>query len=86
MSKTSSNTPDQWVLVLFAHPAIQRSKINRILAEEIRNLPGVMIDMKREQEFLLGHDGVGFQHPLYGYSTPAILKEWMGIVAIRLTK
>ncbi len=91
MSKTKSNTPGQRILVLFAHPAIQRSKTNRILADEIRNLPGVtfrdlyeeypdlMIDMKREQEFLVNHDVVVFQHPFYWYSTPAILKEWMDI-------
>jgi glutathione-regulated potassium-efflux system ancillary protein KefG len=80
------------ILVLFAHPAIRRSRVNRRLLEAIRDLDGVTvndlyeaypdldIDIAREQELLVEHDVVVFQHPFYWYSTPAILKEWQDLV------
>jgi glutathione-regulated potassium-efflux system ancillary protein KefG len=80
------------VLVLFAHPAQEKSRVNRILVEGIRDLPGVMvhdlyeqypeldIDVPREQALLLGHDVIVLQHPFFWYSTPAILKEWQDLV------
>ena len=80
------------VLVLFAHPAVRRSRVNRRLVEAIRDLDGVTvndlyeeypdldIDVAREQELLLRHDVVVFQHPFFWYSTPAILKEWQDLV------
>jgi glutathione-regulated potassium-efflux system ancillary protein KefG len=80
------------ILVLFAHPAIHKSRINRVLADAIRDLPGVTfhdlydaypdfhIDVHREQELLLDHDVVVFHHPFFWYSTPAILKEWQDLV------
>ena len=82
----------QAVLVLFAHPALRRSRVNRRLVEAARNLDGVVvndlyqeypdfdIDVAREQRLLLDHDLVIFQHPFYWYSTPAILKEWQDLV------
>ena len=42
--------------------------------------PDFQIDIDREQQRLLEHDVVVFQHPLYWYSTPAILKEWQDLV------
>ncbi len=80
------------VLVLFAHPSLDRSEANRPLAEATRDLPGVTlvdlyaeyptfdIDVDREQARLLSHEVVCFMHPLYWYSTPAILKEWQDLV------
>jgi glutathione-regulated potassium-efflux system ancillary protein KefG len=80
------------ILVLFAHPAIQKSRVNRVLAEEVRDLPGVTfhdlyeaypdfhIDVSREQDLLETHDIVVFMHPFFWYSTPAILKEWQDLV------
>ena len=80
------------VLVLFAHPAIRKSRVNRRLVEAVRDLEGVTvndlyeeypdlnIDVAREQELLGTHDVVVFQHPFYWYSTPAILKEWQDLV------
>lgn len=80
------------VLVLFAHPAIRKSRVNRRLVEAVRDLEGVTvndlyeeypdlnIDVAREQELLGNHDVVVFQHPFYWYSTPAILKEWQDLV------
>lgn len=42
--------------------------------------PRMNIDVDREQQRLLEHDIIIFMHPLYWYSTPAILKEWQDLV------
>lgn len=80
------------VLVLFAHPSQELSEVNRPMAEAVRDLDGItlvdlyadyadfQIDIDREQDRLLQHDVIVFQHPLYWYSTPAILKEWQDLV------
>ena len=75
------------VLVLFAHPAIRKSRVNRRLVEAARGIDGVTvndlyeaypdldIDVPREQQLLSDHDVVVMQHPFYWYSTPSSLKE-----------
>ena len=80
------------ILILFAHPVLERSRVNRRLLAAVRDLAGVTvhdlyeayptlyIDAKREQRLLIDHDVVVFQHPFYWYSTPAILKEWQDLV------
>jgi putative NADPH-quinone reductase len=80
------------ILVLFAHPRTDRSEVNVVLAEAARRIEGVTfidlyaeyptfeIDVEREQERLLAHDVIVFQHPVYWYSCPALLKEWQDLV------
>ena len=80
------------VLILFAHPALEKSRVNRRLAEAVRSIPGVTfhdlyelypdfdIDVPREQELLEEHEIVVLQHPFYWYSTPALIKEWQDLV------
>ena len=80
------------VLILFAHPALQRSSVNARLIRAVRDLPGVtvddlyerypdfMIDVPAEQALLLEHDVIVLHHPFYWYSSPAILKEWQDLV------
>lgn len=80
------------VLILFAHPVVRKSRVNRRLMEEVRGLESVTfhdlyetypdfdIDAAREQDLLTRHDVVVLQHPFYWYSTPAILKEWQDVV------
>jgi glutathione-regulated potassium-efflux system ancillary protein KefG len=80
------------ILVLFAHPVLERSRVNRRLVDSIRDIEGVRvhdlyeeyptltIDVAREQQLLLEHDVFVFQHPFYWYSCPAILKEWQDLV------
>lgn len=82
----------QRVLILFAHPAVRKSRLNKPMRDAVANLPGVTlhdlyetypgfhIDVEREQALLLAHDVIVFQHPLYWYSVPALLKEWMDAV------
>lgn len=80
------------VLVLFAHPRSDRSEVNARLVDVARSVAGVRvidlyaeyptfeIDVDREQERLVEHDVVVFQHPVYWYSCPALLKEWQDLV------
>uniref|UniRef100_A0A832M3Q1 NAD(P)H oxidoreductase n=1 Tax=Oscillatoriales cyanobacterium SpSt-402 TaxID=2282168 RepID=A0A832M3Q1_9CYAN len=80
------------ILVLFAHPALEKSRVNRQLVKAIRGIdavtihdlyehyPNFHINVKAEQELLLAHDIIVFQHPFYWYSSPAILKEWQDLV------
>ena len=80
------------ILVLLAHPSLERSEVNRPLMEATAKIdgvtlidlyaeyPGFDIDVDREQARLLEHDVIVFLHPLYWYSTPSILKEWQDLV------
>lgn len=80
------------ILILFAHPSLRRSRIQRALAKAARLVPGVtfhdlyeeypdfFINVRREQELLAEHDIVIFQHPFYWYSTPPIMKQWQDLV------
>lgn len=80
------------ILILFAHPAFQKSRINKALIHSVQNLEGVtinnlydkypdfFIDVKAEQKLLLEHDIIIWHHPFYWYSAPAIIKEWMDLV------
>lgn len=80
------------ILILLAHPSFHKSVINKALIENVRSLsnvtvhelyeeyPDFFIDIKVEQELLLAHDIIVWQHPLYWYSAPALLKEWMDLV------
>jgi glutathione-regulated potassium-efflux system ancillary protein KefG len=42
--------------------------------------PDFDVDVKREQQLLLSHDLVIFQHPFYWYSSPALVKQWEDLV------
>jgi glutathione-regulated potassium-efflux system ancillary protein KefG len=80
------------VLILFAHPALQKSRVNVVLMQAAEALEGVTfhdlyqvypdfyIDVRHEQHLLQAHDIVIFQYPLLWYSTPALLKEWQDLV------
>lgn len=80
------------VLILFAHPSVHQSTINVQLLKALRSHPTIVvndlyeqypefyIDVKREQRLLHAADLVVFQHPLYWYSSPAILKLWQDVV------
>jgi hypothetical protein len=80
------------VLILFAHPALEKSRVNRRLIAAVQDLENVTINdlyeqypdfyihVKREQELLLSHDVIVFQHPFYWYSCPALVKQWEDLV------
>lgn len=80
------------ILILFAHPAFQKSRINKKLISAVKNLDGItfndlyenypdfFIDVKREQRLLTQHDIIVWHHPFYWYNAPALLIEWMDLV------
>lgn len=80
------------ILILFAHPRFEKSRINRVLLKNIRNLsqvtlhdlyeeyPDFNIDTDREKNLLLAHNIVVWHHPFYMYGVPAILKQWIDLV------
>jgi glutathione-regulated potassium-efflux system ancillary protein KefG len=82
----------QRILILFAHPALHKSRIHSRLIHAADRLEGVTfhdlyevypafhINVEKEQNLLREHDIIIFQHPLYWYSTPAIIKEWKDLV------
>jgi len=80
------------IVVLFFHPLYHKSRVNRELVQSAREVEGVNvrimydiypdfhIDMKAEQQVLLEHDVIVWQHPFFWYSAPSLLKEWIDIV------
>jgi len=80
------------VLILFAHPRLEKSKTNRALLAGIGQMEGVTlndlyeqypdfnIDVEREKELLLTHEVVVWHHPLYMYSAPSMIKQWIDAV------
>lgn len=82
----------QKILVLFAHPRYENSRVQNALIRSIRSLPNVHIhdlyeeypefniDIKREQKLLLKHDIIVWMHPFYWYSAPPIMKQWIDLV------
>ena len=80
------------ILVLYAHPDPEASVANRAMLAAISRLPHVtvhdlyaaypdfFIDITFERELVRDHDIIVFQHPLYMYSCPSLLKEWIDVV------
>jgi glutathione-regulated potassium-efflux system ancillary protein KefG len=80
------------VLILFAHPALERSRVNRRLVgvgqtiesvtvhDLYETYPDYSIDVSAEQNRLEAHDVLILQHPFYWYSCPALMKEWIDLV------
>lgn len=80
------------ILILFAHPALEKSRVNKQLLRNLNSIPDVTlndlyeeyydfnIDIEREKELLVQHDLIIFQHPFFWYSTPALLKQWQDLV------
>ena len=83
---------DKKILINIFHPNLAQSRGNQALLDAVRDLPNLTIndqysnypdfkiDVAREQELLLAHDVVVFQHPLFWLSSPALFKEWQDTV------
>jgi len=79
-------------LILFAHPRLEKSRINRALVSRIpahpdltfqdlyETYPDFNVDIEREKDMLLRHDLIIWQHPFYWYSCPPLLKQWIDLV------
>jgi glutathione-regulated potassium-efflux system ancillary protein KefG len=84
--------PKKKIAILFFHPLSHKSRVNKVLIDSVRDLDGVTvrdmydlypdfhIDVKDEQQILLDHDIIIWQHPFYWYSSPSLLKEWIDLV------
>ena len=84
--------PQRSILLLFAHPAHEKSRLNRSLVDEVRGLSGVtfhdlyeeypdfFVDVAREQALLADHDLLVVQHPFLWYSVPPLIKQWLDLV------
>jgi putative NADPH-quinone reductase len=77
------------VLVYYAHPGQNNSRVNSQMVTRAQQIEGItfvdlyaeyprfQIDHVVEQERLAEHDVIIFQHPIHWYSTPALLKEFV---------
>lgn len=86
---------DPPVLLVFAHPYPDRSRANRKLLRAVEGLSGVAvrslydlypsfdIDVSTEQNALMSASAVVWQHPMYWYSVPSLLKHWFDKVLVR---
>lgn len=83
------------ITVFFAHPYADRSRANSRLLHaisdleqlEIRSLyeryPTFDIDVEAEQASIRRSHTIVWQHPMYWYSVPGLLKHWFDKVLVR---
>ena len=80
------------VLLIYAHPGHRHSHVNRKMFRAAQQVEGITvldlyatyprfdIDVDAEQNRLRTHDVVLFQYPVFWYSAPALVKEWLDLV------
>lgn len=80
------------ILIVFAHPRLENSRVNRALIDRIpngefvtfhdlyENFPDFNIDVNLEKLLLAEHDILVWHHPFYWYSAPSLLKQWIDLV------
>ena len=76
------------ILLLYAHPYPERSRACAALLSALEGLPGLEqrslydlypdfdVDVEAEQGILARAEALVWMHPLYWYSTPALLQHW----------
>jgi glutathione-regulated potassium-efflux system ancillary protein KefG len=80
------------ILILFAHPRFEKSRVNRALLDGVDRMPQVTlhdlyerypdfnVEIEQEKELMTAHQIIIWQHPFYMYSGPALLKQWIDLV------
>lgn len=80
------------ILILFAHPLFEKSRIHNALVKSIpasgnitfhdlyEKYPDFNVRIAHEKTLLLEHDIIILQHPFYWYSIPPLLKQWIDLV------
>ena len=84
--------PNNKILILFSHPLFEKSHANKALVDHIpdsenitfhdlyEHYPNFDIDVKFEQDLLSKHDIIIWHHPMYWYSCPPLMKQWIDMV------
>jgi glutathione-regulated potassium-efflux system ancillary protein KefG len=80
------------VIHYYAHPGQRFSNANRAMTRAAKTVSGITqvdlyaeyprhdINIDREQARLLDHQVILFQFPLFWYSCPSLVKEWIDLV------
>ena len=80
------------ILILFAHPRLEGSRVNARLLENIPELenitfhdlyeayPDFNVDIEYEKSLLEKNEIIIWHHPFYWYSSPPLLKQWIDMV------
>ena len=80
------------ILILFAHPRLEKSRANISLIRKIPRVPGITfrdlyelypdfnIDVEAEKSLLVQHEIIIWHHPIFWYSCPPLLKQWIDMV------
>ncbi len=80
------------LIVYYAHPGHARSRVNKAMAAAAAFVDGISfvdlyriyprhhIDIDAEQARILAHDVLLFQFPVFWYSSPSLVKEWIDLV------
>jgi len=80
------------ILILFAHPRYENSRVQQRLSAAAQQVPGVTfhdlyerypdfdIPLQQEQVLLTRNDVIILQHPFYWYSCPPLMKQWLDLV------
>ncbi|KQR92934.1 MAG: NAD(P)H-dependent oxidoreductase [Microbacterium ginsengisoli] len=83
------------IIVVVGHPDLSESRINAALVHELEGLPAVQvrtlhelypdgqIDFDAERTALESAQNIVLQYPLYWYSTPGLLKQWLDEIMTR---
>ena len=80
------------ILILFAHPRYEGSANNSLIVKNIPDIPEITfndlyekypdfnINVEYEKKLLADHQIIVWHHPLYWYSAPPLLKQWIDLV------
>ena len=80
------------LIVYYAHPGHRFSRANKSMADLARKIDGIEfvdlyaeyprhdVDVPREQKRLLDHQVILLQFPVFWYSAPALVKDWIDLV------
>jgi glutathione-regulated potassium-efflux system ancillary protein KefF len=89
MDEMATGAPPRPICVLAAHPDWRESRVNRLLLERARGVPGAQvrdlygrypdydIDVAAEQEAVQAAQLLVLLHPIQWYSMPALQKLWL---------
>lgn len=81
------------ILINFYHPRFEDSNVHKALLEVLPKYEGSVIlhdqyelypdfdiDIKTEQQYLSDADIIIFQHPIFWYNCPPLMKQWLDLV------